>query len=37
MIVIIIFSFQILPIMFLIGFLDLVFDFKKRGPKKVKL
>ncbi|WP_039766095.1 MULTISPECIES: DUF2232 domain-containing protein [unclassified Caldicellulosiruptor] len=37
MIVIITFSFQILPIMFLIGFLDLVFDFKKRGPKKVKL
>jgi len=37
MAVAIVFSLQFFVIMIFVGFLDLVFDFKKRGPKRVKL
>ncbi|WAM33223.1 DUF2232 domain-containing protein [Caldicellulosiruptor morganii] len=37
MFIVIIFGIQFFVVMILVGFLDLVFDFKKRNPKRVKL
>lgn len=37
MVIAIIFSLQFFVVMVFVGFLDLIFDFKKRGPKKVKV